>query len=74
MTATALRHKVVSRDQWPKARLAHLEAEKELTRRRDELSRLRRNCPGREWRRTTPSKAHSAPRHSPTSSLIVVSS
>ena len=48
MTATELRHKVVSRDEWLKARLAHLEAEKELTRRRDELSRLRRELP---WER-----------------------
>ena len=45
MTATQPRHKVVTRDEWLKARLAHLEAEKELTRRRDELSRQRRELP-----------------------------
>jgi predicted dithiol-disulfide oxidoreductase (DUF899 family) len=38
MTATEDRHKVVSRDQWLKARLAHLAGEKEFTRRRDELA------------------------------------
>ncbi len=48
MTATQLRHKVVSRDEWLKARTAHLEAEKELTRRRDELARQRRELP---WER-----------------------
>lgn len=48
MTATETRHKVVSRDQWLKARMAHLAAEKELTRRRDELSRERRELP---WER-----------------------
>jgi predicted dithiol-disulfide oxidoreductase (DUF899 family) len=45
MTATEARHKVVSRDEWLKARLAHLAAEKEFTRRRDELSRQRRELP-----------------------------
>ena len=45
MTATQARHKVVSRDEWLKARMAHLAAEKELTRRRDELSRQRRELP-----------------------------
>ena len=39
MTATQGRHKVVSREEWLKARIAHLAAEKEFTRRRDELSR-----------------------------------
>ena len=48
MTATELRHKVVTPEEWLKARLAHLEAEKELTRRRDELSRQRRELP---WER-----------------------
>jgi len=45
MTATETRHKVVSRDEWLKARRAHLTAEKELTRKRDELSRQRRELP-----------------------------
>jgi predicted dithiol-disulfide oxidoreductase (DUF899 family) len=45
MTATETRQKVVSRDEWLKARLAHLAAEKEFTRKRDELSRKRRELP-----------------------------
>ena len=45
MTATETRHNVVSRDEWLKARLAHLTAEKELSRKRDELSRQRRELP-----------------------------
>ena len=45
MTATETQHKVVSRSEWLKARMAHLAAEKELTRRRDELSRQRRQLP-----------------------------
>jgi predicted dithiol-disulfide oxidoreductase (DUF899 family) len=45
MTATETRHNVVSRDEWLKARLAHLAAEKEFTRKRDELSRQRRELP-----------------------------
>jgi predicted dithiol-disulfide oxidoreductase (DUF899 family) len=48
MTATQPRPKVVSRDEWLKARLAHLAAEKEFTVRRDELSRQRRELP---WQR-----------------------
>src|ERR1041385_5871814 len=48
MTATQTEHKVVSRDEWVKARLAHLAAEKELTHKRDELSRQRRELP---WER-----------------------
>jgi predicted dithiol-disulfide oxidoreductase (DUF899 family) len=48
MTATQSRHNVVSRDEWLKARVAHLAAEKELTRKRDELSRQRRELP---WER-----------------------
>jgi predicted dithiol-disulfide oxidoreductase (DUF899 family) len=47
MTATQT-HAVVSRNEWLKARLAHLDAEKELTRRRDELCRQRRELP---WER-----------------------
>jgi len=38
-------HKVVSREEWLKARKAHLAREKEFTRRRDELSRERRELP-----------------------------
>lgn len=45
MTATEARHTVVSKEEWLKARLAHLAAEKEFTRRRDELSRQRRELP-----------------------------
>jgi predicted dithiol-disulfide oxidoreductase (DUF899 family) len=48
MTATQTQHKVVSRDEWLKARMAHLAAEKEFTRKRDELSRQRRELP---WER-----------------------
>ncbi len=47
-TATELRHQVVSKEEWLKARLAHLAAEKEFIRRRDELSRQRRELP---WER-----------------------
>src|ERR1700691_5859393 len=45
MTATETCHNVVSRDEWLKARVAHLAAEKEFTRKRDELSRQRRELP-----------------------------
>ena len=48
MTATEARHKVVSKDEWLKARVAHLAAEKEFTSKRDELSRQRRELP---WER-----------------------
>jgi predicted dithiol-disulfide oxidoreductase (DUF899 family) len=48
MTAASTQHKVVSKNEWLKARLAHLEAEKELTRKRDELNRQRRELP---WER-----------------------
>ena len=48
MPATQVQHNVVSREDWLKARLAHLDAEKEFTRRRDELSRQRRELP---WER-----------------------
>ena len=47
-TAAQSRHQAVSREEWLKARLAHLAAEKEFTRRRDELSRQRRELP---WER-----------------------
>jgi predicted dithiol-disulfide oxidoreductase (DUF899 family) len=48
MTATQPQHNVVSREEWLQARVAHLAAEKEFTRRRDELSRQRRELP---WER-----------------------
>ena len=40
-----MQNQVVSRDEWLKARLGLLEAEKELTRRSDELARLRQQLP-----------------------------
>jgi predicted dithiol-disulfide oxidoreductase (DUF899 family) len=45
MNAVAVSHEVVSREQWTEARAALLAKEKELTRRRDELSRERRQLP-----------------------------
>jgi predicted dithiol-disulfide oxidoreductase (DUF899 family) len=48
MTSNQTQHKVVSGDEWRKARLAHLAAEKEFSRKRDELSRQRRELP---WER-----------------------
>ena len=48
MTATETSYKIASRDEWLKARLALLAAEKELTNKRDELSRQRREMP---WER-----------------------
>ncbi len=48
MTATETSQKVVSREEWLKARLALLADEKEFTHRRDELSRQRRELP---WER-----------------------
>ena len=39
------KHEIVSQDQWLKARLELLEAEKELTRRSDEVARMRREMP-----------------------------
>jgi predicted dithiol-disulfide oxidoreductase (DUF899 family) len=44
MNATASHH-VLSRDEWLKARIAHLEKEKALMRQRDELARERRELP-----------------------------
>ena len=40
-----MKHKVVSHEQWVEARKKHLAAEKEFTRRRDELSQARRDLP-----------------------------
>jgi predicted dithiol-disulfide oxidoreductase (DUF899 family) len=45
MTATETQPKIVSRAEWLKARRAHLAAEKDFTRQRDELSRQRRELP-----------------------------
>src|SRR4051812_30776398 len=45
MTATQLRHDVVSKEEWLKSRIELLAAEKELTRQRDELARRRRELP-----------------------------
>ena len=58
MTATETQHKVVSRDEWLKARVAHLAAEKEFTRKRDELSRQRRELP---WERVEKDYIFDAP-------------
>src|SRR5689334_25241533 len=41
-------HKVVSKEEWLKARLAHWAAEKEFTRKRDEVTRQRQELP---WER-----------------------
>jgi len=59
MTATPMKHKVVSREEWLKARLAHLAAEKELTRKRDELSRQRRELP---WEKVEKNYVFEGPR------------
>lgn len=48
MSTAVLTHKVVSNAEWREARKAFLAKEKELTRLRDELSRLRRELP---WER-----------------------
>jgi len=45
MNSTEISHQVVSSEEWLQARKAHLAAEKEFTRRRDELSRQRRELP-----------------------------
>ena len=58
MTATQTLHTVVSRDEWRAARLTHLAAEKEFTRKRDELSRQRRELP---WERVEKSYVFEGP-------------
>jgi predicted dithiol-disulfide oxidoreductase (DUF899 family) len=63
MTAAAQRHKVVSREEWLKARMAHLAAEKEFTRRRDELARQRRELP---WERVEKNYVFAGPKASET--------
>lgn len=59
MTATQTQPQIVSRDEWLKARLAHLEAEKEFTRKRDELCRERRELP---WERVEKEYVFEGPR------------
>ncbi len=48
MTATEINNNVVSKENWIEARKALLAQEKELTRRRDDVSRLRRELPWTE--------------------------
>jgi len=45
MSAPQSRHRVVSKEEWLEARLAHLAAEKELTRKREEVAKQRRELP-----------------------------
>src|SRR4051794_2990854 len=45
MTAASVSHEVVSKEKWIEARKALLAKEKEFTRHRDEISRLRRELP-----------------------------
>jgi predicted dithiol-disulfide oxidoreductase (DUF899 family) len=45
MDESGLEHSTVDREAWLAARLAHMDEEKQLTRRRDELSRQRRDLP-----------------------------
>ncbi len=59
MTATQTQHEVVSREEWLKARIAHLKAEKEFTRQREELSRQRRALP---WERVEKNYVFEGPR------------
>ena len=58
MTATQTQQNVVSKDEWLQARLALLAAEKELTHRRDEVSRQRRELP---WERVEKDYAFEGP-------------
>jgi len=59
MKAVAVDHKVVSRDEWLKARKEHLAREKELTRQIDEVSRERRELP---WVKVEKSYAFDGPK------------
>jgi predicted dithiol-disulfide oxidoreductase (DUF899 family) len=54
-----MNHRVVSREEWREARVRLLSEEKELTRRRDELARRRRELP---WVRVDSAYAFSGPR------------
>jgi len=57
------KHKTGTREEWLKARLELLNAEKELTRRSDELARRRRSCRGSGSTRNTNSRpTRGAPR------------
>jgi predicted dithiol-disulfide oxidoreductase (DUF899 family) len=56
----APKHKVVTREEWLKARKDHLANEKKFTRQRDALSAERRDLPWVRWRRTTRSTAPTA--------------
>jgi predicted dithiol-disulfide oxidoreductase (DUF899 family) len=53
-------HRVVSREEWLKERVALLEREKAHTRERDEISRQRRELPWVRVRRSTSSKGRRA--------------
>ncbi len=58
MTATQTEVNVVTKNEWLKARLALLDAEKELTRKRDEVARRRRELP---WERVAKSYIFEGP-------------
>jgi predicted dithiol-disulfide oxidoreductase (DUF899 family) len=58
-TTTEVSHPIVSKEQWLEARKAHLAKEKEFTRRRDEISRQRRELP---WVRVEKDYIFDAPR------------
>jgi predicted dithiol-disulfide oxidoreductase (DUF899 family) len=59
MTELDLTHEVVSKEQWAAARKAFLVKEKEFTRQRDEISRLRRELP---WEKVEKSYTFDGPR------------
>ena len=61
-------HKTGSREEWLKARLELLDAEKELTRREDDLARMRQELPWVPIERSTASRPTRAARLWPTSS------
>ena len=52
MTQVGTNHQVVSNEKWTEARKALLAKEKEFTRQRDELSRLRRELPWEKVEKT----------------------
>ena len=60
--------KIVTRQEWTRARVALLEHEKQLTKARDELNAERRRLPMVEVTRITASRAQAAKRRSSTSS------
>jgi predicted dithiol-disulfide oxidoreductase (DUF899 family) len=63
-----MRNPVVSHEEWLKARLELLTAEKEFTRQRDALTRRRRRCPGSVWKSPTSLRGRMALSRSPISS------